>query len=92
MNPEIQALSQALAYTHKKIHKLNALCQQYSPDSYLQKCQDNKGLFAITLHIRQANGHYENADFGIEPADLTAAKAWIKWHLKHKNVSPNHPI
>ena len=92
MNPEIQALSQALAYTHKKIHKLNALCQQYSPDSYLQKCQDNKGLFAITLHIRQASGHYAHADFGIEPADLAAAKAWIKWHLKHKNASSNHPI
>ena len=84
MNTEIQALSQALAYTHKKIHKLNALCQQYSPDSYLQKCQDNKGLFASTLHIRQASGHYDHADFGIEPADLAAAKAWIKWHLKHK--------
>lgn len=92
MNPEIQALSQALDYTHKKIHKLNALCQQYSPDSYLQKCQDNKGLFAITLHIRQASGHYDHADFGIEPADLAAAKAWIKWHLKHKNASSNHPI
>ena len=92
MNTEIQALSQALAYTHKKIHKLDALCQQYSPDSYLQKCQDNKGLFAITLHIRQASGHYAHADFGIEPADLAAAKAWIKWHLKHKNASSNHPI
>ena len=62
------------------------------PDSYLQKCQDNKGLFAITLHIRQASGHYDHADFGIEPADLAAAKAWIKWHLKHKNASSNHPI
>ena len=84
MNQEISDLADALRYTHKKIHKLNALCQQYSPDSYLQKCQDNKGLFAITLHIRQANGHYAHADFGIEPADLAAAKAWIKWHLKHK--------
>ena len=92
MNTEIQALSQALAYTHKKIHKLANLCRQYSPDSYLQKCQDNKGLFAITLHIRQASGHYDHADFGIEPADLAAAKAWIKWHLKHKNLSQNHPI
>ena len=87
MNTEIQALSQALAYTHKKIHKLNALCQQYSPDSYLQKCQDNKGLFAITLHIHQADG-YESADFGIEPADLAAAKAWIKYHLKHRTNIP----
>ena len=84
MNPEIQALSQALAYTHKKIHKLNALCQQYSPDSYLQKCQDDKGLFAITLHIRKPTAGYESADFGIKLVDLAAAKAWIKWHLKHK--------
>ena len=75
---------QALAKIGKKIDKLDALCKHYSPDSYLQKCQDNKGLFAITLHIRQASGHYEHADFGIEPADLAAAKAWIKWHLKHK--------
>ena len=78
------AAIQTLAKTGKKIDKLDALCKQYSPDSYLQKCQDNKGLFAITLHIRQASGHYEHADFGIEPADLAAAKAWIKWHLKHK--------
>ena len=81
-----------LAKIGKKIDKLDALCKQYSPDSYLQKCQDNKGLFAITLHIRQASGHYDHADFGIEPADLAAAKAWIKWHLKHKNASSNHPI
>ena len=84
MKQEISDLADALHYTHKKIHKLDALCKQYSPDSYLQKCQDDKGLFAITLHIRQASGHYDHADFGIEPADLAAAKAWIKWHLKHK--------
>lgn len=84
MQAEIQALAKALGCTHKKIHKLNAFCQQYTPDSYLQRCQDDKGLFAITLHIRQPSGGYESADFGIEPADLAAAKAWIKWHLKHK--------
>ena len=84
MKQEISDLADALRYTNKKIHKLDVLCQQYSPDSYLQKCQDGRGLFAITLHIRHANGGYESADFGIEPADLAAAKAWIKWHLKHK--------
>ena len=78
------AAIQALAKIGKKIDKLDTFCKQYSSDSYLQKCQDNKGLFAITLHIRQTNGHYDHADFGIEPADLAAAKAWIKWHLKHK--------
>lgn len=88
MKQEISDLADALRYTHEKIHKLNALCQQYSPDSYLQKCQDNKGLFAITLHIRQASGHYAHADFGIEPADLAAAKAWIKYHLKHRANIP----
>ena len=78
------AAIQAISKIGKKIDQLNNLCQRYHPDSYLQKCQDNKGLFAITLHIRQASGHYDHADFGIEPADLAAAKAWIKWHLKHK--------
>ncbi len=77
------AAIQALAKIGKKIDKLDALCKQYSPDSYLQKCQDEHGLFAITLHIRHADG-YDSADFYLEPADLAAAKAWIKWHLKHK--------
>ena len=71
------ATIQALAKIGKKIDKLDALCKQYSSDSYLQKCQDERGLFAITLHIRRA-------DFYLDPANLAAAKAWIKWHLKHK--------
>ena len=51
------------------------------------------GACVIEKHFTlDRNGGGADDSFSLEPADLAAAKAWIKWHLKHKNASSNHPI